>query len=150
MSYYSQSITARRKTVSFVGGTGKKAVVSFPAASGCNVVMWLRVVPTNLDGADQTYSTWVSANSAATPGDADTVFYDEDRTIVSGTTHTVDEQVYKAVGESDFAVFIPRDGTEIHVMVELASLDAAEFEVEIMYSHLGASTQAPRSTVEVT
>lgn len=151
MTVFSQSIAARRTTVTFAGSTDKKAVVPFTMAPGSHVIHQLRVVPVSLDGADQTYDTWLSNKSTALPGDADTVFFDNDRTIVSGTTHTVAEQVFKAVGESDFIVVVPAGNPYIHLMIELDTLDAAEFEVELIASHMGASTQyAKRETIEVT
>lgn len=151
MTIFSQSLSARRTTVTFAGTTDKKAAIPFTVAPGAHVVHQVRVVPLSLDGADQTYNTWIAMKATALPGDADTVFFDEDRAIVTGSTHTVAEQVFKAIGESDFFVIATPNITTLYVFVELDALDAASFEVEIITSHMGVHTQyAKRVPVEVT
>jgi len=143
-------VFTRRTTLTFAGTTAKKAAVPFAISEGSSVVLQLRVVPVSLAGANQTYSTWVSVDDTALPGEPDTVFFDEARTIVSGATHTAAEQVYKPVGENDFIVAVPQASKTVYVIVELDVLAAAEFEVEIVLGHLGTHTQAVRKTLDVT
>jgi len=145
---------SRRVAVTFAGSTAKKAAVPIYADPGGARVMQLRVVPTSLTGSSQTYSAWVAHLAAAEIGDPDTIFADIDRTIVSGATHTPAEQVFKAAGEDDFYVFVPSvsDTTNhaFYVIIELDTLAAADFVVEVVYGAVGSYTQTKRSTLSVT
>lgn len=144
---------SRRIAVSLLGGTAKKAAVPIYATPGGCRVLQVRVIPTSLAGSSQTYSTWVSHHSTAAIGDADTVFADVDRAVVAGSSHAVAEQVFKAAGEDDFYVFVQSvsDHTNhaFYVMVELDTLAAAGFVVEVVYLSHGTYTQTKRSLLEV-
>jgi hypothetical protein len=144
---------SRRIAVSLLGGTAKKAAVPIYATPGGCRVLQVRVIPTTLAGSNQTYSTWISHLSTAAIGDADTVFADVARAVVAGSSHAVAEQVFKAAGEDDFYVFIQSvtDHTNhaFYVMVELDTLAAAGFVVEVVFLDYGTYTQTKRSLLEV-
>lgn len=144
---------SRRVAVTLLGGTAKKAAIPIYATPGGCRVLQVRVIPTSLAGSDQTYSAWISHLSTSVIGDADTVFADVDRAVVAGSTHAVAEQVFKAAGEDDFYVFVQSvsDHTNhaFYVMVELDTLAAAGFVVEVVYLSHGTYTQTKRSLLAV-
>ena len=155
MSHAVQVLGSCRATISFAGGSGKKATIPIKCTPGGVLVRQLRVVPSSLAGSDQTYSTWVSNESDGAVGDFSTVFADVDRAIAAGSSFTEDEQVYKSPNEGDFYVAVksaplpasPSAEGTFYVFIELDSVAAAEFDVEVFYEVYG--TFSSRRSIEV-